>query len=216
MGGRALEIISHRGYWKNVNEKNSKLAFERSFLLNFGTETDVRDLAGNLVISHDMPLGREILFDDFLTYYKESNCKGSLAINVKSDGLHEKILDSLIMYGIENYFLFDMSIPDTLSALNNNLKVFSRSSEYESESSLWEKSDGIWYDKFHSNDVDVDFIENLLAGGFKVCIVSSDLHKRNHYEQWENIKKLAVPYLQSQKLILCTDFPELAKEYFND
>ena len=38
-----MEIISHRGYWKNVEEKNSSKAFKNSFDLNFGTETDLRD-----------------------------------------------------------------------------------------------------------------------------------------------------------------------------
>ena len=50
-----MEILSHRGYWKTVTEKNTIIAFKRSFNLGFGTETDIRDLNGNLVISHDMP-----------------------------------------------------------------------------------------------------------------------------------------------------------------
>ncbi|OBT15797.1 hypothetical protein A9266_21015 [Vibrio tasmaniensis] len=211
-----MEIISHRGYWKTANEKNSKEAFDRSFSLGFGTETDIRDLSGNLVISHDMPKGNEILFDEFLQYYVKSNCSGTLAINVKSDGLHRKISDSLSLYGLENYFVFDMSIPDTLVALDCNMKVFSRVSEYELKSPLWEKSEGIWYDKFCSNSVDTDFIKDLLMQGFKVCIVSAELHKRSHQEQWENIRKIGNPYLQSKNLILCTDLPELAQEYFND
>ena len=49
-----MEILSHRGYWKNEGEKNTKIAFERSFQLGFGTETDIRDYKGELVISHDI------------------------------------------------------------------------------------------------------------------------------------------------------------------
>lgn len=33
-------ILSHRGYWKETHEKNLPIAFERSFSLGFGTETD--------------------------------------------------------------------------------------------------------------------------------------------------------------------------------
>ena len=47
-------ILSHRGYWKDVNEKNQQVSFERSFSLGFGTETDIRDYKGELVISHDI------------------------------------------------------------------------------------------------------------------------------------------------------------------
>ena len=62
-----MEIISHRGYWKSVKEKNTEIAFSRSFALNYGTETDLRDCLGKLVISHDMPNGNEIYFDEFLS-----------------------------------------------------------------------------------------------------------------------------------------------------
>ncbi len=36
-------ILSHRGYWKEVSEKNKPIAFERSFSLGLGTETYIRD-----------------------------------------------------------------------------------------------------------------------------------------------------------------------------
>ena len=43
-GEELMMILSHRGYWK---EKNLPIAFERSFSLGFGTETDYK---GELVI----------------------------------------------------------------------------------------------------------------------------------------------------------------------
>ena len=63
-----MRIISHRGYWNTPAEKNTIHAFQRSFALGFGTETDIRDLKGELVISHDMPIGDEIRFEDFLDF----------------------------------------------------------------------------------------------------------------------------------------------------
>lgn len=42
-----MKIISHRGFWHNPSEKNTEMAFCRSFELGFGTETDVRDSLGN-------------------------------------------------------------------------------------------------------------------------------------------------------------------------
>ena len=51
-----MEIISHRGLWNNTREKNSTQAFKRSFGFKIGTETDIRDYRGELVISHDIEL----------------------------------------------------------------------------------------------------------------------------------------------------------------
>lgn len=41
-----MQIFSHRGYWKNKQEKNSIVAFDRSFLNSYGLETDLRDMGG--------------------------------------------------------------------------------------------------------------------------------------------------------------------------
>ena len=54
-GNFLMIIISHRGYWIQPAEKNTEEAFSRSFERGMGTETDVRDHRGELVISHDMP-----------------------------------------------------------------------------------------------------------------------------------------------------------------
>lgn len=41
-----MQILSHRGYWKNIEEKNSLRSFERSFMNLYGLETDLRDRGG--------------------------------------------------------------------------------------------------------------------------------------------------------------------------
>ena len=65
-----MRIISHRGYWKQEIEKNSDIAFHRSFRLNIGTETDFRDYKGELVISHDVPTeGNFISANEFGTLF---------------------------------------------------------------------------------------------------------------------------------------------------
>lgn len=40
--------MSHRGFWRNHSEKNSIIAFDRSFLSSYGLETDLRDMAGGV------------------------------------------------------------------------------------------------------------------------------------------------------------------------
>jgi glycerophosphoryl diester phosphodiesterase len=89
-------ILSHRGYWKHPDEKNTRQAFVRSFDMGYGTETDVRDCAGKLVISHDMPRGTEMLFEEVLQIMDGRNLP--LAINIKADGLGEAIFALLKEY----------------------------------------------------------------------------------------------------------------------
>lgn len=209
-----MEIISHRGYWKNIDEKNSNIAFQRTFELNIGTETDVRDYNGKIVISHDIPNEKSLMFEQFLSLYKESKCDATLALNVKSDGLQLKLKELLTIYNVSKYFVFDMSIPDTIIYLKHDIKTFSRFSEYEFENPLWLKCDGIWYDSFTEIDLNLTMIIKLIGAGHNICIVSSELHKRDQRKQWDEIKSLNHKISNSNKLLLCTDLPIAAMEFF--
>jgi len=116
-------IISHRGFWREKEEKNSSTAFDRSFSLNFGTETDIRDFNGDLVISHDIANKTCLTLTEFLKIYKSKNTNLPLALNIKSDGLHKKLYNFLKAHSILNYFVFDMSIPDTIMYLEEDMNV---------------------------------------------------------------------------------------------
>ncbi len=119
-----MEIISHRGYWKEINEKNTNTAFERSFSLNFGTETDLRDYMGNLVISHDIANSNCIIADEFFLIYRRYAYQHlTLALNIKADGLQNELLKLLELHNIHNYFVFDMAIPDTIGYIKKRYKV---------------------------------------------------------------------------------------------
>ncbi|WP_343707629.1 hypothetical protein [Flavobacterium sp.] len=206
-------IISHRGYWKSQEEKNIKISFERSFKLGYGTETDIRDYNEELVISHDIPDENSLKIDDFFKIYNSySNPNLTLALNIKSDGLQSKLKEKLIEFGVENYFVFDMSIPDTLGYLRNNLRVYTRHSEYEPIPAFYEESQGVWLDAFESTWYDGDVILDHLKKGKYVAIVSSDLHKRNHLDLWTYLK--SNNYHKLDNIILCTDLPEDATEFF--
>lgn len=137
-----MKIISHRGYWKNIKKKNTISAFKKSFELGFGTETDIRDFNGELVISHDIPnssIEELIYVDDFFKLYKSIGNNLPLALNIKSDGLQEMLKNLIIKYDISNYFVFDMSIPDTLGYMKKNINYFSRQSEFEITPSLYKE-----------------------------------------------------------------------------
>jgi hypothetical protein len=207
-----MEIISHRGYWKEIHEKNTKQAFARSFEKGFGTETDLRDYNGEIVISHDIPNNTAVLLSDFFQTYKSSGKSKKLALNIKSDGLQKKILSELNKYGITNYFVFDMSIPDTIAYMDENIIFFSRQSEYELHPNLYDKCKGIWLDAFEGIWYESKLILEHLKNYKEVALVSPELHKRDHIEFWKMLKDNKIHFMKG--VILCTDFPEDAKNFF--
>lgn len=209
-----LEIISHRGYWKSAEEKNLGIAFERSFSKGFGTETDLRDYAGEIVISHDMPSKDAIDSRVFFECYNFHKCGKTLALNIKADGLQESAKLLLKEYNVKNYFFFDMSIPDTIGYLKQGLNVFTRMSEYEPTPAFYEAISGIWLDAFSSIWYGKALLEEHFRNKKKIAVVSPDLHQRDPYPFWEDLKQWQIA--DKGHLILCTDLPEEATFFFHN
>ena len=207
-----MKILSHRGYWKTASEKNTTIAFERSFSLRFGTETDIRDYGGKLVISHDIADENSITVEHLFEIYKSYDSQLPLALNIKADGLQAKLKELLIAYRIENYFVFDMSIPDTLGYLKAGIRCFTRQSEYEPTPALYDQAAGVWMDSFLDDWIEEQHIDLHLTADKQVCLVSPDLHKRYHNPFWIKLSKMRI--IDSDNIMLCTDNPEDAKEFF--
>ena len=207
-----MKIISHRGLWHSADEKNSSFAFSRSFSLGFGTETDVRDYMGELVISHDIPRGGEMLLQDFLALASTFNNKTplTLALNIKADGLAQKLSEITSKFPELNIFVFDMSVPDTRAYFANKVPVFSRMSEFE-QNPLWiDFSVGIWLDAFETEWYGLDSVIQLLSHEKKVCLVSPELLGRQHMPLWERMVELK----DHPNFMICTDLPMQAKDFF--
>ena len=208
-----MEIISHRGYWKLKTEQNKKPAFIRSFENGFGVETDIRDYKGKLVVSHDMPNSEAMSLDVFFELYNFANISVPLALNIKADGLQNELMKSIKKNKIENYFLFDMSLPDLKLYVEKGFRTFLRLSEYETDLPFYDLSSGIWLDAFNNIWYSSTVIERHLNSGKTVCIVSAELHKRNYLIHWKLLIESGI--YKMKNVILCTDFPILAKEYFS-
>jgi len=209
-----MQIISHRGYWKSSGEKNGKAAFERSFSLGFGTETDLRDRNSEIVISHDMADGSAISLDGLFSIFSRYDSALLLALNIKADGLQQKLKAALQQFGIKNYFVFDMSVPDTIGYMDAGINFFSRQSEYEPQPAFYSQCKGIWLDCFKDIWYTDELIRNHLDSNKQVAVVSPELHKRNHLSLWLQLKENKL--YRSDKLILCTDIPEQAAGFFKD
>lgn len=203
-----MKILSHRGYWKGCDERNTMGAFERSFAGGFGTETDLRDLDGRLVISHD-PARSEAL--DALEFFAAHARHGGglrLALNVKSDGLQSMLKDALAVNSTTDYFVFDMSVPDMRGYIGGGFTVFTRQSEFEPEPAFYAQAAGIWLDAFTHEWYEAALIRKHLDAGKKVCVVSPELHGRAHLKLWEMLRGI-----EGDGVMLCTDFPEEARAF---
>lgn len=203
-------VLSHRGYWEEANEKNREVAFRRSFDLGFGTETDIRDRNGSLVISHDMPNGSEMTLVDFLEIVDHRNLP--LALNIKADGLVVPLKQAMHAGGLSSWFVFDMSVPDMRAYLQAGVPVFARMSEVEREPAWLEQSVGVWLDAFSDIWYDVNHVDALLRSGKRVCVVSSELHGRDAKSLWN----MLLPLANHPALMLCTDQPVKAKNFFGE
>lgn len=207
-----MKIISHRGYWRDSAEKNTAAAFQRSFNLGFGTETDIRDMGGQLVISHDPPQPGVMDLADFLHIHRAAGGGLPLAFNIKADGLQAMLKKSLEDFGVNDYFVFDMSVPDMLCYHNAGVPFYTRMSEYERDPVFLNEASGVWLDGFNSEWFSDDDITSLLKNDKPVCVVSSELHRRDPQPLWKRLRMIDREVYGL--LMLCTDVPEEACSFF--
>ncbi len=203
-----MNIIAHRGLFNDNSEGNSVKAFQEAISAGFGIEIDIRDSMSEIVIAHDLPIGGESLFSDVLKIPSIHDI--CIAINIKSDGMGRKIFDLLELYSIKNYFIFDMSGPESYKLSQMGLKIFSRWSCYE-EPSFLSISQGVWVDCFNEIYMTDLKIRELLDHKKELCFVSPELHGYSPYEYWHLIKK----YSKRNSIAICTDIPFEANNFFN-
>ena len=203
-------IISHRGFWIEKSEQNTIESFKRALDRNFGIETDLRDFNGKIVISHDIPNSNSLELDDLFNLYIKYRNPAPLALNIKSDGLFSLLFEKLSYYNIINYFVFDMSVPDMLHYKKLALNFYTRMSEIEIKPVLYNDAKGIWLDEFYNNWINKELLNELMYDNKNVCIVSPELHKRTYHLEWNLYKQC-----ENKKIMICTDFPELADIFFN-
>lgn len=201
-------IVQHR-----VNEPARLADLPREF----GAEIDVRYHENRLVLQHD-PFEHHkqnlVTLDEFCRAWKQD---GPLILNVKSEGLEQRCMEVMARYGIENWFFLDLSMPyfvryarlaasRTGSIGPENLAV--RYSEYESihyalnfqGSAAW-----VWVDCFTHLPLDESVAADLVAAGFRICVVSPEL--QGHPE--EKIREVAEQCAALPVTAVCTKHPQL-------
>lgn len=209
-----MEFLAHRGLWSLGAKKNSLEAFHLAFEYGVGIETDIRDMNSRIVISHDMPCGDMLTLDELFSLYVKLQAKTIMALNVKADGIQTEAQKLLTKYDIQNYFLFDMSVPEFVVNNKLNLISFTRQSDIERECILYSKATGVWVDSFFDDRwLKKDTILEHLANGKKVALVSPELHQHDYKILWSFLYKNSLH--KEKDLFLCTDLPQEAVNYFN-
>ena len=194
-------IFAHRGKWNNQDAPNSELSIRNAIRDGLSVETDIRDLNGEIVISHDPCVGDK--YKRFSEFVDESS---RIAINVKSDGLAERLQEYAVPIRASKSFIFDCSFPELLRYKRAGIPHAIRMSEYERE--LAWVPDYIWLDCFES---DWWLEETSILEVMKetpTIVVSPELHGRKQIEVWQRVIQLRSEGLD---LSVCTDLPtELA------
>ncbi len=186
---------------------------------NFGIELDIRYHGNDLVLHHD-PFSHHLApfpekFEEFLQHYK---CKGPLILNVKTEGVEEKLIELMNRFKIENWFFLDLSMPYFVKYAKiaasgliqgfrpQNLAVrFSEEEPIEYALKFAGKAKWVWVDCFTKLSLDDDSYEKLKSAGFNICIVSPELQKHSSDRISEFKQQLGDKKIEA----VCTKHPEL-------
>ena len=207
-----MKILAHRGCWNENIKNNSPQALRSALELGFGFESDLRDYCGELVISHNIADASCQKAEEVFQWLRKFNDQFCFAINIKADGMKDLLIEGLKRYQIKNYFTFDMSAPQMVEFQESGLTFFTRQSEIEQSPVMYGEAAGVWVDGFYGDDwITEDLLNGHTLHGKTVCIVSPDLHQRTHTDLW---KRLASFDVEFDRMMLCTDHPHEAADFF--
>lgn len=144
-----------------------------------GVEVDLRDQKDRLILSHD-PFAEGDDFEEYLQHFRHKH----IILNIKSERIEFRVRELLEKHAIREYFFLDSSFPMIYNLSEegeNNLAV--RFSEFEGIATVMAmkgKARWVWIDCFTELPVNQDIHLTLKNSGFKLCLVSPDLHGRSH------------------------------------
>jgi hypothetical protein len=190
-------IIRHR---RNTDEDLAEIS------TNHGAEIDIRSQGEHLVLHHE-PYKAGNRFDTWLENYDHQ----ILILNVKEEGLEDRVLELMEKNDIENFFFLDQSFPFLVkTSRTGESRCAVRVSEFENINTamtLAGKVDWVWIDCFTRFPLDKDSATRLKKAGFKLCIVSPELHGRMQQSDTDEI----IAAMNDAGVVpdaVCTKFPE--------
>ncbi|MCK5101363.1 MAG: hypothetical protein KAR17_01065 [Cyclobacteriaceae bacterium] len=192
-----MKIIRHR---RNTIQELQETSQE------LGIEVDLRSYGNDLIIHHE-PFDRGELFTNWLKYFRH----GMLILNVKEEGLENRLLIEMEKHNIEDFFFLDQSFPFLIkTAKSGESRCAVRVSEYESIDtalSLAGLIDWVWVDCFTGFPLNQASAQQLKKAGFKLCLVSPELQGRIASSEIVAMRKK----LEKENIevdAVCTKYPE--------
>ena len=164
-----MKLISHR---RNTIQEL------KSTPKKYGIEVDIRSRGDQLIIHHDPFVSGEV-FEDWIAHYQHE----ILILNVKEEGLEDRLISLMRSHGIKNYFFLDQSFPflvkwSDLGEHRCAVRV-SENESIETALTLAGKVDWIWVDCFTKFPLSQYESRRLIDAGFKLCLVSPELQGRD-------------------------------------
>ncbi|MDP6704849.1 MAG: phosphatidylinositol-specific phospholipase C/glycerophosphodiester phosphodiesterase family protein [Alphaproteobacteria bacterium] len=154
----------------------------------WGVEVDIRSRGPDLIIHHD-PFQDGELFEAWLEVYRHR----FLILNVKEEGLEDRLLALMAARGIEDFFFLDQSFPFLVRTANRGeSRCAVRVSEFETVDtalSLAGRIDWVWVDCFTRFPLEATDARRLKAAGFKLCLVSPELQGRDAEAEIEAMRR---------------------------
>lgn len=159
---------------KIIRHRRNKISELIETPTNCGVEVDIRSQGDRLIIHHDPYVDGED-FAEWLSHYRH----GTLILNVKEEGLEERLLALMARHGIADFFFLDQSFPFLIkTARKGEKRCAVRVSEYESiETALTLAGmvEWVWVDCFTRFPLDGPSARLLQEKGLKLCLVSPEL-----------------------------------------
>jgi len=181
---------------------NSLIELSQTNIMH-GVEIDIRANTTDLYISHD-PFLPGCLLADYLADYKHR----FLILNVKEDGLEDRVIHLLNEHKIQEYFFLDQPFPTFRKNQKLERSCAVRVSEYERLPIGLEALSWIWIDSFTGNwDHLVETMEFANLHSIKTCIVSPELQGREGAREILEIQRVLAKCKKNIDAV-CTKFPE--------
>lgn len=161
-------IVRHR-----INSRIELAVTPRSM----GVEIDLRSRNDQIILEHD-PFKSGELFYDWLDAWDQH----FLVLNVKEEGLEERVTEILVRFGVDDYFFLDQSFPFMQKLIRQgDTRVAARASDLESiETALASGAGWCWLDSFSG---DWKYLSNavprLNRAKIRTCLVSPELQRQD-------------------------------------
>lgn len=156
-----------------INHKVNSVEKLKQLPTNTGVEIDLRP-DGNRIILHHDPFVHGEDFEEWITHYRHA----LLVLNIKSEGIEERVLEIVERHGIKEYFLLDQSQPFLIKYARQGFRKtavrFSEMEAIEMALNFAGKVDWVFIDNTTHLPTENGAFEQLKKH-FKICIVGPEL-----------------------------------------